>query len=207
MGATVGLMVRSAAHRRHKLGVGPEVIVAVFAERSVEMVIGLVATLKAGGAYLPLDPSYPADRLAFMLDDAQPPIVLVQRRLAAKLPQHAAKFVFLEDDLAAESDANLANSTHSENLAYVIYTSGSTGRPKGVMNTHRGICNSLLWLQETCRLTADDRVMQKTPFMFDVSLGEFFWSLIAGSQLVLARPGLHGDSRYLIKTICENRIT
>jgi amino acid adenylation domain-containing protein len=195
------------AHRLGKLGVGPEVIVGVFAERSVEMVVGLVATLKAGGAYLPLDPSYPVERLSFMLSDAQPIIVLVQRSLAAKLPQYPGEVVFLGDDFAAESDANPTNSTQPENLAYVIYTSGSTGQPKGVMNTHRGICNWLLWLQETYPLTIDDRILQKTVFTFDVSLGEFFWSLIAGSQLVVARPRLHGDSNYLIKTICENRIT
>src|SRR4029077_9062696 len=195
------------AHRLRELGVGPEVIVAVFAERSVEMVIGLVATLKAGGAYLPLDPTYPPDRLAFIVSDARPAVVLVQRRSAAKLPRHAAKVVFLENDFAAESDDNPVNSTRLENLAYVIYTSGSMGRPKGVMNTHRGICNWLFWMQEAYRLTADDRIMQKTPFTFDVSLVEFFWSLIAGSQLIVARPNLHGDSHYLIKTICENSVT
>ena len=195
------------AHRLRKLGVGPEVIVGVFAERSVEMILGLVATLKAGGAYLPLDPSYPTERLNFMLNDAQPTIVLVQRSLTAKLPQHAGQVVFLGDDFAAENDANPSNSTQPDNLAYVIYTSGSTGQPKGVMNTHRGICNWLLWLQETYPLNAHDQVLQKTVFTFDVSLGEIFWSLIAGSQLIVARPGLQGDSHYLIETICENRIT
>jgi amino acid adenylation domain-containing protein len=195
------------AHRLRKLGVGPDVIVGVFAERSVEMVVGLVATLKAGGAYLPLDPSYPAERLSFMLSDAQPIIVLAQRSVAAKLPHDAGEVVFLGDDFAAESDANPTNSTEPENLAYVIYTSGSTGRPKGVMNTHRGICNRLLWMQETYQLTMDDRVLQKTPFSFDVSVWEFFWPLLTGAQLVVARPSLHGDSRYLVGVICENAIT
>ena len=136
------------AHRLRKLGVGSDLVVGVFAERSIEMVVGLVATLKAGGAYLPLDPSYPAERLSFMLSDAQPTIVLAQRGLAAKLPQYAGEVVFLEDDFTAESDANPTITTQPENLAYVIYTSGSTGRPKGVMNTHRGICNWIRWLQE-----------------------------------------------------------
>jgi amino acid adenylation domain-containing protein len=195
------------AHHLRRLGVGPDAIVGVFAERSVEMIVALLATLKAGGAYLPLDPNYPAERLAFMLEDAQPLVVLAQCCLDFKLPQHASKVVFPEDGFAAESDLNPVNCTHSDNLAYVIFTSGSTGRPKGVMNTHRGICNWLLWLQETYRLTADDRILHKTPFTFDVSLGEFFWSLIAGSRLVVGRPALHGDSHYLIKTICENNIT
>ena len=195
------------AHRLRKLGVGPDAIVGIFAERSLEMIIGLVATLKAGGAYLPLDPNYPAERLAFILGDAQPAVVLVQSRLRSLLPQQVAKAVILEDDFAAESDANPVDITNPENLAYVIYTSGSTGRPKGVMNTHRGICNWLLWLRETCQLTPDDRMLHKTPFTFDASLGEIFLSLVAGSQLVVARPGLHGDSRYLTKTICEKSIT
>lgn len=205
--AEVNRRANRLAQRLRKLGVGSDLVVGVFAARSVEMVVGLVATLKAGGAYLPLDPSYPAERLSFMLSDAQPKILLAQRSLAPKLPQYAGEVVFLEDDFTAESDANPINTTQPENLAYVIYTSGSTGRPKGVMNTHRGICNWLRWLQETYPLTTDDRILQKTAFTFDLSLGEFFWSLIAGSQLVIARPGLHGDSHYLIKTISENRIT
>lgn len=195
------------AHCLRKLDIGPDTIVGIFAERSLEMIIGLLATLKAGGAYLPLDPSYPAARLAFMLDDAHPSVVLVQSRLRVQLPRHGAKVVCLEDDFAAESDVNAVNITNPENLAYVIYTSGSTGRPKGVMCTHRCICNWLLWSQEAYRLTSDDRIMHKTPFTFDVSLAEIFWSLVAGSQLVVARPSLHGDSRYLIKTICENSVT
>jgi amino acid adenylation domain-containing protein len=195
------------AHRLRKLGVGPEVIVGIFAERSVEMVVGLLATLKAGGAYLPLDPKYPADRLNFMLGDARPALVLVQRNLAAKWPHYAGEVVFLEDDFAAENDANPANRTQAENLAVVIYTSGSTGRPKGVMNTHRYICNWLLWLQNTYPASVDDRIIHKTPITFDVSLGEIFWSLIAGSQLVVAQPDLHGDSHYLIRTICEDGIS
>ncbi len=195
------------AHRLRKLGVASESIVGVFAERSVEMIVGLVATLKAGGAYLPLDPSHPPDRLNFMLSEAQPFVLLAQRGLAAHLPQFPGKVVYLEDDFSGERDDNISNATKPENLAYVIYTSGSTGQPKGVMNTHRGICNWLLWLQETYPLNNADRILQKTAFTFDASLGEFFRSLTAGSQLVLARPGLHGDSRYLIKTICENHIT
>ncbi len=197
------------AHHLRKLGVGPEAIVGIFGERSLEMVIGLVATLKAGGAYLPLDPTYPTDRLAFMLADAQPAVVLMQRQMAAQAPPHDAKVVFLEDKLAAESDddVNPVNLTQPENLAYVIYTSGSTGQPKGAMNTHRGICNRLLWMQEQYRLTAEDRVLQKTPFSFDVSVWEFFWPLLAGARLVVARPGLHGDSQYLINTISGNAIT
>ncbi len=195
------------AHRLRQLGVGPEAIVGVFAERSLEMATGLIATLKAGGAYLPLDPTYPADRLAFMLGDAKPAVVLMQRRLAAQLPAHETKVVFLEDDLAGESDTNTPNCTQPENLAYVIYTSGSTGQPKGVMITHRGVCNRLRWVQESFPLDSSDCMMLKAPFTFDVSVSELFWPLIAGARLVVARPGVQGDSRYLIDTICKQGIT
>jgi amino acid adenylation domain-containing protein len=218
------------AHRLRKLGVGPEVIVGVFAERSVEMVVGLLATLKAGGAYLPLDPNYPADRLNFMLGDARPGLVLVQGSLAAKLPQYAGEVVFLEDDFAAKSDANPTNRTQPENLAewgtiarcptrnpisgvspenlaYVIYTSGSTGRPKGVMVRHRGVCNRLQWVQENLPLGSGDGMMLKAPLTFDVSVSEVFWPLMSGARLVVARGGLQGDGRYLIETICKQAVT
>ena len=102
---------------------------------------------------------------------------------------------------------DLAPVTTPDNLAYVIYTSGSTGRPKGAMNTHRAICNRLLWMQEAYRLTPDDRVMQKTPFSFDVSVWEFFWPLLAGATLVVARPEGHKDSTYLVDLILERRVT
>jgi len=195
------------AHRLRSLGVGPDVVVAVAAERSLEMVIGLLAVLKAGGAYLPLDVSYPADRLAFMLSDAKPRALLVQRAVAASLPSGDIPRIFLEDSFAAESDANPAPTTKSDDLAYVIYTSGSTGRPKGVMNTHRGIVNRLLWMQETYSLTAQDRVLQKTTCAFDVSVWEFFWPLLTGARLVMARPHGQGDTTYLVEAIQANAIT
>jgi amino acid adenylation domain-containing protein len=205
--AALNRRANQVAHRLRRLGVGPDDIVGIFAERSTEMIIGLLGALKAGAAYLPLDPNHPAARLAFMLGDAQPSVVLTQTRLRRRLPQDVTKVLLLEHDFAAENDSDLRDITKPENLAYVIYTSGSTGQPKGVLSTHRGICNWLHWLQETYRLTADDRMMHKTPFTFDLSLGEIFWSLVAGSQLVVARPGLQGDSRYLIRMICENNIT
>jgi amino acid adenylation domain-containing protein len=195
------------AHYLRKLGVGPDAIVGVFAERSIAMVVGLLAIIKAGGAYLPIDPNYPVDRLAFLLGDAKPRAVLAQRHLFEKLPRQLPEVVFLDKDLVSESDADQASGVRPDDLAYVIYTSGSTGAPKGAMNTHRGICNRLLWMQEAYGLTADDRVLQKTLFSFDVSVWEFFWPLLTGARLIVARPGLHGDSRYLVDTICEHGIT
>ncbi|HEY0512846.1 MAG TPA: amino acid adenylation domain-containing protein, partial [Thermoanaerobaculia bacterium] len=194
------------ACRLRDLGVGLEVPVGVFAERSLEMVVSLLAVLKAGGAYLPLDPEYPADRLTFMLADSRVPVVLAQERLLPRLPEHGAQVILL-DGVARERGERLAGGARPENLAYVIYTSGSTGRPKGTMNTHRGIVNRLLWMQERYGLTADDRVLQKTPFSFDVSVWELFWPLLAGARLVVARPGGHQDASYLARTIVAETIT
>jgi amino acid adenylation domain-containing protein len=198
------------AHHLRKLGVGPETLVGVYMERSLEMVTALYAILKAGGAYVPLDPEYPPDRVAFMLQDAQVPVLLTQQRLAGSLPTHRATVLCLDsmwETLARESDSNPVSDVGPDNLAYVIYTSGSTGKPKGVMNTHRGICNRLLWMQDRYQLTASDRVLQKTPFSFDVSVWEFFWPLLVGARLIVARPGGHKDSAYLVGLIRDQEIT
>ncbi|HKV12008.1 MAG TPA: amino acid adenylation domain-containing protein, partial [Thermoanaerobaculia bacterium] len=199
---------RRLALRLRELGVGSEVPVGVCAERSPEMVVGLLAVLEAGGAYLPLDPDYPQDRLAFMLADSAVPVVLAQERLLDRLPEHGARVVLLDDVAAPGPEVGpIASGVRPENLAYVIYTSGSTGRPKGTMNTHRGIVNRLLWMQEEYGLTAGDRVLQKTPFSFDVSVWEFFWPLLTGARLVMAKPGGHQDPGYLVRTIQEEEIT
>lgn len=198
------------AHHLRSLGVGPEIIVGIFMERSFEMLIAIYGILKAGGAYMPLDPEYPAERVAYMIKEAQPTVILTQKHLSASLPENGSKAICLDSDwsiLARESSHNLANETKAENLAYVIYTSGSTGTPKGVMNHHKGICNRLIWMQETYRLTQADRILQKTPFSFDVSVWEFFWPLLAGAHLIVAQPGGHKDSNYLVKLIQHEGIT
>ncbi|MGW4498806.1 amino acid adenylation domain-containing protein [Micromonospora sp. NPDC004336] len=197
------------AHRLRAAGVGPETLVGVCAERSVELVAGLLGVLKAGGAYLPLDPEYPADRLAFMVTDAAAPVVLVQEHLRDVLPDTGATVLALDDervwaDQPADDPAPTAGPGH---LAYVIYTSGSTGRPKGVPNTHRGIVNRLDWMQKTYGLGADDAVLQKTPASFDVSVWEFFWPLREGARLVLAKPGGHKDAGYLRDLLVAERVT
>ncbi|MBW4564787.1 MAG: amino acid adenylation domain-containing protein [Mojavia pulchra JT2-VF2] len=198
------------AHYLKTLGVKPDVLVGICMERSLEMVIGILAIIKAGGAYVPLDPTYPKERLAFMLADAQVSVLLVQPHLAQELPTHQAQVVCLDRDFqefAAYSPENPTSEVTAENLAYVIYTSGSTGKPKGAMNTHKGLCNRLLWMQDTYQLTASDRVLQKTPFSFDVSVWEFFWTLLTGASLVIAKPGGHQDSRYLVQLIAQEKIT
>jgi amino acid adenylation domain-containing protein len=197
------------AHRLRAAGVGPETLVGVCAERSFELVAGLLGVLKAGGAYLPLDPEYPADRLAFMVTDADAPMVLVQEHLRDVLPATAATVLAL-DDAGVWADQPTGDPTPTAgpgSLAYVIYTSGSTGRPKGVPNTHRGIVNRLDWMQRTYRLGGDDAVLQKTPASFDVSVWEFFWPLQTGARLVLAKPGGHKDAGYLRDLLVAERIT
>lgn len=199
------------AHHLQKLGVGPETLVGIYVERSLEMVVGLLSVLKAGGAYVPLDPSYPQDRLKFMLSDSQVSVLLTQSQFASELCEQKVSIICLdtdwEDITQANSQENPISGVHPENVAYVIYTSGSTGKPKGTMNTHLGVCNRLLWMQQTYQLTPADCVLQKTPFSFDVSVWEFFWPLLVGARLVMAKPGGHQDVAYLIKQIVEQKIT
>ncbi|MFG1954931.1 amino acid adenylation domain-containing protein [Micromonospora sp. NPDC048830] len=194
-------------------GVGPESRVGICAERSLELVIGLLAILKAGGAYVPLDPAYPADRLAFMVSDARIQAVLVQPQTQERIGSLVGQDVPLvqlsggDAQWPQESAEPLANLSGPDNLAYVIYTSGSTGKPKGAMLGHQGICNRLLWMQDTYSLQSEDRVLQKTPFSFDVSVWEFFWPLITGARLHVARPDGHRDPAYLAEVIDQQRIT
>ncbi|MER5428955.1 non-ribosomal peptide synthase/polyketide synthase [Streptomyces sp. NPDC002588] len=170
------------------LGAGAERTVAVALPRSADLVVALLATHRAGAAYLPLDPDYPAERLALMVEDARPVCVV-------------------REGLPTGPEGTLPTSYDALHPAYVIYTSGSTGRPKGVVVPHAGIVNRLLWMQDTYRLTADDRVLQKTPSSFDVSVWEFFWPLITGAALVLARPEGHRDPAYLARLIREQDVT
>ena len=192
------------------LGVGPETLVGICVERSLEMVIGLLGILKAGGAYIPFDPEYPKERLAFMLHDSQIRILLTQSKLAANLPEHCARAICLDSDwdkIAEEHIDNPLCEANSDNLIYVIYTSGSTGNPKGTMNIHKALVNRILWMQDAYKLTEHDRILQKTPFSFDVSGWEFWWPLLFGATLVIARPGGHKDAAYLARIIQKEQIT
>ncbi|MEU7694840.1 non-ribosomal peptide synthetase/MFS transporter [Microbispora hainanensis] len=197
------------AHRLTGLGVRPGGLVAVCAERSLDLVAALLGVLKTGAAYVPLDPGYPADRLAFMLADSGAPVVLTQQDLAERLATGGA--VILPLDLDAVWDGLPATPPEARGepgtAAYMIYTSGSTGRPKGVPNSHRGIVNRLDWMQKRFRLTDADVVLQKTPAGFDVSVWEFFWPLLTGARLVLAEPGGHRDPAYLRDLINAERVT
>lgn len=198
------------AHHLRARGVGPDTVVGLCFERSLEMVVGLLAILKAGGAYLPLDPGYPADRIGFMLSDAESPVIVTSDAAASCLPASKAERVRVDADW---SQICLHPRTPPEvdvgprNLAYVIYTSGSTGKPKGAMNEHRAVVNRLCWMQAAYHLSTQDAVLQKTPFTFDVSVWEFLWPLMFGARLVMARPDGHKDPAYLVDAICRNNIT
>jgi amino acid adenylation domain-containing protein len=191
-------------------GAGAEILVGIYMERSVEMVVALLGILKAGGAYVPLDTAYPRERLAYMINDADLPLLLTQQRLVDKLPDHTAQVVCLDslsEIIAQESTENPLLESASENLAYVIYTSGSTGRPKGAMLAHKGVVNCLFWMQNTYRLDETDRFLFKTSLNFDPSVWEVFWPLSVGAAVVVAHPEAGQDMRYLIKTIDEHKIT
>ncbi|HEY0603974.1 MAG TPA: amino acid adenylation domain-containing protein [Herpetosiphonaceae bacterium] len=208
--AALNARANQLAHHLQTLGVGPETLVGICLDRSIKLVVGLLAILKAGGAYVPLDPGYPAERLGFMLEDTQAPVVITEQRFHALLPSDTAQLLDLDSawaTIAAYPQTAPDSPTTADNLAYVIYTSGSTGQPKGAMNTHRAIVNRLLWMQDEYQLTAEDRVMQKTPFSFDVSVWEFFWPLITGATLVVARPEGHKDPAYLVDLIASQGIT
>ena len=186
------------AVRLQAMGVGRDVPVAVSMERSAELVVALVGVLKAGGAYVPVDPHYPADRRAFMLEDSGAQVVLTQQALAGG-PLGSATVVEVDTIWSelGETTGVPERRAAPESLAYVIYTSGSTGRPKGAMIEHRSIVNRLEWMQEHFGLEETDVVLQKTPYSFDVSVWEFFWPLMTGAVLVMARPEGHKDPRYL----------
>ncbi len=187
-------------------GVRPGHVAGVCAERSPDMLTGILGALYAGAAYLPLDPSLPAARLAFMVRDAGVDVVFAEPGSAGAAREAGVRRVLTRDDVAAGSDQPKPTPRPSD-AAYIMYTSGSTGQPKGVVITHRAIVNRLLWMQEAFALTPTDRVLQKTPFGFDVSVWEFFWPLATGAAIVLARPGGHQDAEYLARTIGRQRVT
>jgi amino acid adenylation domain-containing protein len=194
-----------------ELGVGPEVLVGIFVERSVEMLVGLLGTLKAGGAYLPLDPDYPAERIKYMVDDSGPALVLTQQRLRPRLEHvNTARVLCLDSDwgtIQKQPATNPKRIASAENAAYVMYTSGSTGKAKGAVIAHRALSNQLLWIQSVFGLTSSDRVLQKASFSFDVSVEEILATLVGGAQLILAKPGGQVDVEYLLELIREKGIT
>ncbi len=199
---------RVAALLRSK-GVGRGSIVGICLRRSLDMVAGLLGILKAGAAYMPIEPDFPENRIAYMLDDAKATQVLTTADCLPVLARHEVGAIVLDQlDLGAAGDDGVPPSGFSPtDLAYVLFTSGSTGQPKGVMVSHGAIANRLQWMQAQYGLRTTDRVMQKTPYTFDVSLWEFFWTLSEGACLVVAEPERHKESLYLVELIQRHRVT
>ncbi|WP_046895973.1 non-ribosomal peptide synthase/polyketide synthase [Pseudomonas aeruginosa] len=191
------------AHALIERGIGADRLVGVAMERSIEMVVALMAILKAGGAYVPVDPEYPEERQAYMLEDSGVQLLLSQSHLKLPLAQGVQRIDLDQADAWLENHAenNPGVELNGENLAYVIYPSGSPGKPKGAGNRHSALSNRLCWMQQAYGLGVGDTVLQKTPFSFDVSVWEFFWPLMSGARLVVAAPGDHRDPAKLVELI------
>ncbi|MGC2744996.1 MAG: amino acid adenylation domain-containing protein [Candidatus Angelobacter sp.] len=201
------------------VGVKPDSVVGICMEKSLEMMVGIMGVVRAGGAYLPVDPAYPEDRLEYMLQDSQAAVVLTQEKFRNKLRSlllENLRLVTLDRQWAEISQSatdykarggQLRHEVQSHNLSYLIYTSGSTGKPKGVLTEHRALVNRIHWMQKRYQLTKDDVVLQKTPYSFDVSVWEFFWPMMAGASFVFAKPDGHKDVDYLEDLIQQAQVT
>ncbi len=198
------------AHHLRLLGVKPEVLVGICIERSLDMVIGLLAILKAGGAYIPLDPSYPKERLKFILEDTQAPVLLAQASILEAIPQHEAQVICLDHDyemIAQQSQENLCALTTTDNLAYIIYTSGSTGKPKGVQIPHSALSNFLYSMKQEPGLTSDDILLAVTTYSFDIAALELFLPIIVGARLVVASREMTLDGTQLLAKLIDSKAT
>ncbi|HEV8169289.1 MAG TPA: condensation domain-containing protein, partial [Pyrinomonadaceae bacterium] len=209
--AELNARANQLAHCLRGLGVGPDVLVGLLTERSLDMVVGLLGILKAGGAYLPLDPSYPRARIAFMLEDSEVPVLLTQQSLAQDLPAHRAEVLRLDSEwqsrIAGESTANPIVANRREHLAYTIYTSGSTGRPKGVQIPHGALLNFLTSMRQAPGITAADSLLSVTTLSFDIAGLEIFLPLVNGARLVLASRETALDGRQLAQLIESSQAT
>lgn len=198
------------AHYLINQDLGEKPLVAILMNRSLEMVVSLLAVLKAGGSYLPIDPDLPESRILYMLENSRTRVLLSHSLIQNDLSSTSIQNIIVDQlsrELSKQKNKNPSKVILPEDQVYVIYTSGSTGLPKGCMLNNAAVCNRLEWMQETFNLTEKDRVLQKTPFGFDVSVWEFFWPLMTGATLVLARPGGHKDPAYLVSLIKQQGIS
>ena len=198
------------AHYLRRFGIGPEVLVGICMDRCTEMVVGLLGILKAGGAYIPLDPTYPIERLSFMLSEAKSPILLTQNQYSDLINDHNCKLISIDSnwqEIASCGDQNIDSHVTSDSAAYVLYTSGSTGWPKGIIITHKSLCNHMLWVEREFGVARDETIFQKTPYSFDASVWEFYAPLMSGGRMLIARPGGHQDNRYIVEEIEKEKVS
>ncbi|OIN82908.1 non-ribosomal peptide synthetase [Francisella sp. TX07-6608] len=188
----------------------PDSLIALYLDRSLEMVISILAVIKAGAAYVPISPDFPSDRTKYILEDTNSTILLSQTHLIDKLSDIAQDIEIIATDLQEFQNYdkdNLNTNVQPNNLAYVIYTSGTTGKPKGVALGHQGIINRIVWMQSIYQLTDKDRILQKTPYNFDVSVWELLWANWYGAAIVIAKPDGHKNCDYLYQLINKEKIT
>lgn len=194
-----------AAHVQHHLGVYKGAPICVCLDRSLQMLPSLFGVLKAGGCYVPIDPGYPPERVRYVLEDTETPVVITERKYQDLFKGRPTLVI---EDLDTTHPSTLRATTGTpDDLAYMIYTSGTTGKPKGVMCSHRGIINRLTWMSAYCPLTKKDRILQKTPYVFDVSVWELFWPLLHGACVVFEQPEAHKDPHQILRTIKAEGIT
>ena len=204
----LNLRANQLARRLQEMGVGPEVLVGIFMERSLETLVGLLAVLKAGGAYLPLDPEYPPERISFMIEDSQARVVLTQSGLFHRLPDTTVQTICLDSHaIFSEDSDNLQAFVMPDNLAYVIYTSGSTGRPKGVLVTHRGVTNMIEASIKLFEITSSSRILQAASLSFDASVLEIFIALLGGATLCLVGRDAVASGTELAQVLRDYAIT
>jgi amino acid adenylation domain-containing protein len=214
-GVTIGYSALNAranclAHHLISLGAGPEVLIAVCMERSIELIVALLGILKAGAAYVPMDPGFPKARLVFMLADTGTPILLTQQALLASLPKHPCKVLCVDNDwtlIASNISTNPIIRVQVDALAYVMFTSGSTGDPKGVMIEHRALVNHMAWMQDRFPLNTSDRLLLKTSISADASIWELFASLLCGARLVVSPAETHRSPDGIVDIVTREKIT
>ena len=208
--AELNARANQLAHYLKSLGAGAETLVGICVERSLDMAVGVLGILKAGAAYLPLDPEYPSARLAFMLDDARPALVVTNSKLADLVSVDSARVVLLDSDgceIAKQSETNLAEAPSPHDLAYVIYTSGSTGKPKGAMITHGNLANYLLALDYELQITSDDSYLHTASIAFSSSRRQLLLPLSRGAAVIIATSDQRKDPLALFAMIKQRGVT
>jgi amino acid adenylation domain-containing protein len=208
--SALNIRANRLAHHLISIGVEPDMLVAVCMERSIELIVSLLAILKTGAAYVPMDPGFPKARLLFMLADAGAPILLTQQALLDSLPDHQSKVLCVDSEwplIASNVSTNPTIRVQADALAYVMFTSGSTGKPKGVMVEHRPLVNHMVWMLDQFPLNTFDRLLLKTSISADASIWELFASLICGARLVVAPAEVHRSPDGIVDVVKLEKIT